>query len=142
MPGQVAGDEIRIRQILEQLCSNAVKFTDEGSIRIRLECQKEATRAKVKITVEDTGIGITADQQSMIFSLFTQADGSMTRQRGGTGLGLALVKDLVALMNGQMGVDSRPGEGSAFWVGFDLPVSEAKAGAANLLQEEFGTVPC
>jgi signal transduction histidine kinase len=142
MPGRVAGDEIRIRQILAQLCGNAVKFTDMGFIRIRLECQEEAARAKVKITVEDTGIGIAADQQSLIFSLFTQADGSMTRQRGGTGLGLTLVKDLVALMNGKMGVDSRLREGSAFWVGFDLPVPEAKAGAGNSLQEEFGAVPC
>lgn len=142
MPGQVAGDAIRIRQVLTQLCSNAVKFTDDGSIRILLDCQEEAARAKVKITVEDTGIGIAADQQNMIFELFTQADGSMTRQRGGTGLGLALVKDLVALMNGQVGVDSRFGEGSAFWFGFELPVVGAKTGTEVALQAEFGAVTC
>lgn len=145
-PSRVIGDEIRIRQILEQLCGNAVKFTDRGSIGIRLECRQEAARAKVKITVEDTGIGIAADQQNMIFTLFTQADGSMTRQRGGTGLGLALVKDLVALMNGQVGVDSRLGQGSAFWVALDLPVvgteTPAEIPPHRSLQPAFGGVPC
>lgn len=141
-PSKVIGDEIRIRQILEQLCGNAVKFTDRGFIRIRLECLEQAERAKVKITVEDSGLGIAADQQNMIFTLFTQADGSMTRQRGGTGLGLALVKDLVALMNGQVGVDSQLGEGSAFWVALDLPLAGIEPSPKPLLQPDFGAVLC
>ena len=142
LPGQVAGDEIRIRQIMAQLCGNAVKFTDQGSIRIGLEWQEEAARAKVKITVEDTGIGIAADQQNMIFELFTQADGSMTRQRGGTGLGLALVKDLVVLMNGQVGVHSRLGEGSAFWFVLDLAVAGTNSELERFSQPEVGAIPC
>jgi signal transduction histidine kinase len=122
-PSLLVGDETGIRQILAQLCDNAVKFTDTGFIRIRVGCDQDRDMAKIRIAVEDSGIGIAPEQQDLIFDRFTQADGSLTRRKGGTGLGLALVKDLATLMKGQVGVESRPGEGSTFWFTLDLPIA-------------------
>ncbi len=123
LSGSVIGDEMRIRQILAQLCDNALKFTDTGFIRIRVEGDQRTNTANFKVAVEDSGIGIAAEQQDLIFDRFTQADGSLTRERGGTGLGLAIVKELVDLMKGQVGVDSRPAGGSTFWFTLELPIA-------------------
>ncbi len=123
IPLSLLGDEMAIRQILAQLCDNAVKFTDNGFVRIRVGCDQDRDIARIRIAVEDSGIGIAPEQQELIFDRFTQADGSLTRRKGGAGLGLALVKDLVTLMKGQVSVESRPGKGSTFWLALELPIT-------------------
>jgi signal transduction histidine kinase/integral membrane sensor domain MASE1 len=123
VPRAVTGDGGRIRQVLLNLAGNAVKFTSQGHVRIRLECgERRADSALVRISVEDTGIGIPEDMQKSVFGKFTQADTSITRQFGGTGLGLAISKELVHLMGGQVGLKSALGKGSTFWFSLRLPV--------------------
>jgi signal transduction histidine kinase len=122
-PTRLIGDDGRIRQVVTNLVGNAIKFTAHGEIGIRVECQEQSAReAVLHITVEDTGMGIPEDKLDLIFQKFTQADGSMTRRFGGTGLGLAIVKQLMELMGGSVGVQSRVGEGSRFWVTLRLPL--------------------
>ena len=117
------GDCTRVRQLLMSLVGNAVKFTERGHVRIRVESQERMGDSTVmKISVEDTGIGIPQELLETIFQKFTQADGSMTRRRGGTGLGLAIAKELIKLMGGEIGVESRLNSGSTFWFTLPLPV--------------------
>jgi PAS domain S-box-containing protein len=117
IPTRLLGDANRLRQVLNNLCANAIKFTQEGRVTLEaaLSCEDEAT-ATVRFTITDTGIGIRADQISGLFSPFAQADSSTTRKFGGTGLGLAICKQLVEMMGGAIGIES-PGEdqGSRFW---------------------------
>ncbi len=115
LPRQLIGDPIRLRQVLTNLMGNALKFTEHGSISIRvsLEQQSEAD-AVVGFTVSDTGIGISPDKQSVIFDRFTQADERLTRRYGGTGLGLSISKQLVEAMGGSITVESDLGKGSEF----------------------------
>jgi two-component system, sensor histidine kinase and response regulator len=116
IPVLVKGDPGRLRQILVNLAGNAIKFTDEGEVSIFAELQEENDAViKVEFIIEDSGIGISDEQQSNIFRRFTQADGSTTRKYGGTGLGLAISKKLSEMMGGEIGVDSTLGEGSIFW---------------------------
>ncbi|MCK5096543.1 MAG: response regulator, partial [Desulfobacteraceae bacterium] len=116
VPSLLKGDPGRLRQILNNLSENAVKFTDQGKIKIIVTLEKEdTTSALIHFEVIDTGIGISSDEKNMIFKSFSQADGSTTRKYGGTGLGLAISKKLVDLMNGKIGVDSKQGHGSSFW---------------------------
>ena len=110
------GDQMRLRQVLLNLLSNACKFTDSGTVTLRISESRLGEVAGYSISVADTGIGMTAEQLARIFSEFTQADASTTRRYGGTGLGLAISKRLVEMMGGTIAADSRPGEGSTFSV--------------------------
>ena len=110
------GDELRITQILLNYLSNAVKFTKQGTITLRAKLEDiQANNVLLKFEVQDTGIGISEEQQAKLFQAFSQADSSITRQYGGTGLGLTINRRLTELMGGETGVVSSPGEGSTFW---------------------------
>jgi signal transduction histidine kinase/CheY-like chemotaxis protein len=120
-PRLVKGDPTRLQQILTNLIGNAIKFTDQGGVTVDVRplfC--DSSNTTIKITVTDTGIGISPANQKKLFESFSQADASTTRQYGGTGLGLAICQRLIDLMGGKIGVDSLPGKGSAFWVEVDL----------------------
>ncbi len=114
------GDENRLQQILQNLVGNAIKFTEQGEIEVTAKRRDD----RLEISVRDTGIGIAPAQQNTIFEAFEQADGTIERQFDGTGLGLAVTRQLVELHGGALGVDSTVGEGSRFF--FDLPISESE----------------
>jgi len=125
----VVGDPGRLRQVLRNLLGNALKFTDRGEIGIRAELLSDSTNViQIRFTVHDTGIGIPPDQQGRLFESFTQGDGSSTRRHGGTGVGLAISKQLVELLGGEIGVASEQGDGSRFW--FTASFGKAAPGEA------------
>ncbi|WP_426193101.1 response regulator [Massilia sp. DWR3-1-1] len=127
----VLGDALRLEQLLVNLTSNAIKFTQQGSVSLTVQANLLADgRAELVFRVTDTGIGITEAQQQNIFSAFTQADTSTTRRYGGSGLGLTICKRIVELMQGRIGVDSRAGAGSSFWFAVTLPVRAAANGSS------------
>ena len=131
VPAWVRGDSGRLRQVLLNLLSNAVKFTHQGEIILtvaKLDCA--GPEFMLRFSVSDTGIGMSAEVCSRMFSAFSQADASTTRRFGGTGLGLAISKQLVELMGGQIGVESQEGMGSTFWFQISLPPT---SGMANQL---------
>jgi len=116
LPARMRGDPQHLGQALINLLANAVKFTDQGWVRLRGEVlAQEGERLQIRFEVRDTGVGIPADQQAGLFHAFAQADNSSTRRHGGTGLGLALTRRLALLMGGDTGVFSKPGTGSTFW---------------------------
>ena len=123
VPSSMIGDPVRIRQILINLMSNAIKFTSKGYVRVTMTLhQRKDNQNRLCCTVEDTGIGIEADRLNSVFQSFEQADSSTTRTYGGTGLGLAISQNLVELMSGSIHVSSEIGKGSKFW--FYLPALE------------------
>lgn len=119
--GRFLGDPIRIKQILLNLVSNAVKFTHKGEVVLTASCSGGDQENTVWLAVTDTGIGIVETAQDEIFDSFSQADNSMTRKFGGSGLGLSIVRQLTHLMGGSCGLQSTPGKGSTFWIVLDLP---------------------
>ncbi|AEG01372.1 PAS domain S-box protein [Methylomonas methanica] len=133
IPDQLCGDNLRLEQILINLIGNAIKFTEQGEVRLTVSVlSNTADTVRLRFEVRDSGIGIEPDVCKQLFTPFTQAETSTSRRYGGTGLGLSICKRLVELMGGVIGVDSQPGKGSAFW--FELPFTFAvsvKAPAAR-----------
>lgn len=122
MPSGLAGDPLRITQALLNFAANAVKFTDHGRIDLRVDLiESTPANALIRFSVKDTGIGVKPSDVRHIFELFHQADNSTFRRYGGSGLGLAITRELARLMGGDVGVDSRPNEGSTFWFTARLP---------------------
>jgi PAS domain S-box-containing protein len=130
--GGFTGDPTRLRQILLNLVSNAVKFTERGFVAIEVKSQVgEQGRRGLRIEVADTGPGLSPEAKLGLFQKFHQADGSITRKFGGTGLGLSICRQLAELMGGQIGVSDRPGGGCIFWLELELPIADlAEEGAA------------
>ncbi len=125
VPRYVVGDPGRIRQIIINLAGNAIKFTHEGHVLINVECEEKTDKeAKFKISVVDTGIGISEDKLEHVFEKFTQEKASSTRKYGGTGLGLTISRQLAELMGGAIGVNTLPGKGSTFWFTLSLLLSK------------------
>lgn len=126
----MAGDEGRIRQIVTNLMSNAMKFTDKGKVELFVQSIGENDNRQVEISVRDSGIGIAPKWHESIFELFQQVDGGTTRKYGGTGLGLAICRNLARAMGGDIRVDSEPGLGSTFTISLPLVEAANDVGAA------------
>jgi CheY-like chemotaxis protein len=138
VPTKIQGDVSRLRQILMNLISNAIKFTSSGEILVRAELKSESsTTATIYFAVIDTGLGISPENQSQLFQPFIQVDASINRKYGGTGLGLAICKQLVNLMGGNIGVDSQLGKGAKFW--FELTFSKQSLSVSPVKEVELLT---
>lgn len=119
VPERIVGDHLRLKQIITNLVNNAIKFTEEGHVVVRIMLEKEmADQIVVCVSITDSGIGLSIDEQKSLFQAFTQADSTTTRRFGGTGLGLVISKRLVQQMGGEIGVESEAGKGSTFWFTF------------------------
>lgn len=128
LPALVLGDETRVRQIVLNLISNALKFTETGGVTLRMRAAPAADGdGGVELVVSDTGIGMSPDQLQALFRPYAQADASTARKFGGTGLGLAICRKLCSMMGGEIGVESQPGDGSSFRVWLPLPEAEPQA---------------
>ena len=135
MPEVLTGDAGRLRQVMLNFLSNAAKFTSKGGVTLRVGGAPDPDgRWRLRVAVTDTGIGIPAEKIEVLFQRFSQADASTTRLYGGTGLGLAISRRLVEIMGGEIGVDSRPGEGATFW--FETPLVQGGAVAGRLITGE------
>lgn len=134
IPKKLLGDPVRINQILTNLISNAIKFTDSGAVDVDLILlHLDEQQAKLRIQVSDTGVGIATEQQKHLFEAFTQADASTTRKYGGTGLGLSITRQLVDLIGGAIGINSELGQGTRIWADIPLLVPSANAAQHPLL---------
>lgn len=134
VPSYLTGDEVRVRQVLTNLVGNAIKFTREGGVFVDVKKTEQAVDSvKLRISVRDTGVGISEEQQQLIFKKFTQADLSTTREYGGTGLGLSISKQLIEMMGGRIGLRSEPGRGTTFYfvISLHLPNQEPPAEPAT-----------
>ncbi|MDP3721609.1 MAG: ATP-binding protein, partial [Anaerolineaceae bacterium] len=130
------GDPLRLGQILLNLTANAVKFTAQGSVTIRVRpIEENTTTVLIRFEVQDTGIGISLNDQRRLFTAFEQADNSMTRKYGGSGLGLVICKQLSHLMGGEIGMDSTPGQGSTFWFSAQLGKLKARMASPEITVE-------
>ena len=150
-PTWLKGDPGRLRQILINLCGNALKFTEKGAVGIAVSPEEETdTHARIRFEVSDTGIGIPQDRLKMLFKAFSQVDASTTRKYGGTGLGLSISKQLVEMMGGRIGIETRPGMGSTFWFTVmlekkimekkeDHPVCSDLVGKKILIVDDYAT---
>lgn len=129
VPFLLRGDEFLLRQVLTNLLGNAIKFTHEGGVQLRVQRKSGGTTSKQPVRLQffviDSGIGIAQEAQGRIFESFTQADSSTTRRYGGTGLGITISKQLVELLGGRIGLESKPGEGSTFWFELSLEAQPA-----------------
>jgi len=141
LPARLYGDAMRLRQILTNLLSNAVKFTPQGEVRLCIDLldRTDTGTVKLRFQVEDTGIGIPAQQLGNLFKAFSQINDSYSRKYVGTGLGLAISRRLVELMDGEIGVQSTEGKGSSFW--FSVPLQVGRAPDEKRVPEQKWTVP-
>jgi len=126
LPAAVAADGARLRQVLLNLLTNAIKFTESGGVTVTLGYDAK-DGGRLKLSVTDTGVGIAPDRLGRLFQRFSQADGSISRQYGGTGLGLAICRSLTTLMGGEIGVESTPGVGAEFWFTVKAPACDPVA---------------
>ncbi|VAW71164.1 BarA sensory histidine kinase (= VarS = GacS) [hydrothermal vent metagenome] len=139
LPSIIKGDSVRIRQILMNLMTNAIKFTEKGAVTIKIRLLEKTEKSiRLRMEVNDTGIGIPEMAQKKLFNSFTQADGTTTRKYGGTGLGLTIVRQLVTMMRGRLGIDSKEGEGSSFWVEISFETLSEHPGE-GVLQDKIGS---
>jgi signal transduction histidine kinase/DNA-binding response OmpR family regulator len=142
LPQTVVGDFGRIRQVVTNLLGNAVKFTVHGQVVVDISGEESAENTgrsvSLRIEVRDSGVGLTTEEQLKIFDKFSQVDGSPTRRHQGTGLGLSISQGLVALMGGEIGVQSVPGDGSVFWFTAELPVISTAESVARVAVEIAG----
>lgn len=139
VPKRVVGDPARLRQVLLNLVNNAVKFTEKGGVYVRAGQERaENGQIVMRFSVTDTGIGIPKDQQSELFGEYAQADPGTYRRYGGTGLGLSIAKRLVEMMDGTIGFESEPGEGSTFWFNVCFGSAGEVKGSRETVAPEFG----
>ena len=138
VPAVLVGDELRLNQVLLNLVSNAVKFSEKGTVTVTVDAEEQQDAGvKLRISVRDQGIGMAPEQQALLFNSFTQADSSMTRRFGGTGLGLVISKQIVEQMGGTIGVESMPGVGSTFTFTVNMAIGEMQAEPERLASAEI-----
>ena len=138
IPAYLIGDPTRLSQIVSNLCGNAIKFTDEGQVALRVHYKGwEGDDIKLKIEISDTGIGIPPEKKDTIFDSFSQADSNTTRLYGGTGLGLAITGKLIEMMQGKISVESDLGSGTSFMVDVKLKVSAQSKPKVNFTSDHF-----
>jgi CheY-like chemotaxis protein len=135
------GDPGRVSQVLLNLIGNAIKFTEKGFIRIQVEPTSQASKPKIKFTVQDTGMGLSQTSIDKLFKPFTHADGSTARRFGGTGLGLSISKRLVEMMGGEIGVESKVGHGSSFWFTIQFEPSASSSPESKESTTSPSTIP-
>jgi len=136
IPYPLMGDPVKLKQIIVNLVSNAIKFTQEGEIHVNVDIEKQTkNRTTLLVSVKDTGIGLSKEQQKILFQPFVQADGSITRRFGGTGIGLTISKRLVELMKGKIWIESEEGKGSIFWFTAEFKSDNKNAGFVEYIKK-------